>query len=141
MQPLSRNVLTAFRALAPFAEVGAPVCYAAANNALDSSTDLMKVCTLSGLPQAKAAEVEHMLLAGKRIGLFERTSQLRWHTINSSLAKELAPLLTGVHLYKRDIHRDDNLVEVVLSKPPAPSLVAEQLESHAQRKLGPARYE
>lgn len=136
MQPLSSDVLTAFRALAPLAEVGAPVCYAAANNAFDSSTDLMNVCTRSGLPQAKAGEVERMLLVGKEIGLFERTSQLRWHTINSSLAKKLAPLLTGVQLYKKDIHRDDNLVEVVLSKPPAPSLVAEQLETMLKGSWG-----
>lgn len=136
MQPLSRDVLTAFRALAPLAEVGAPVCYAAANNAFDSSTDLMKVCTRSGLPQAKAAEVEHMLLVGETIGVFERTSQLRWRIINSSLAKELAPLLTGVQLYKKDIHRDDNLVEVVLSKPPAPSLVAAQLETMLKGSWG-----
>jgi hypothetical protein len=136
MQRLSRDVLTAFRALAPLSEVGAPVCYAAVNKAFDSSTDLMKVCTRSGLPQAKAADVEHMLVVGETIGLFERTSQLCWRTINISLAKELAPLLTGVQLYKKDIHRDDNLVEVVLSKPPAPSLVAAQLETMLKGSWG-----
>jgi len=41
----------------------------------------------------------------------------------------LAPLLTGVQLYKSDIHRDENTVDVVLTKPPAPSLIAERLES------------
>jgi hypothetical protein len=129
MLPLAHDVWVAFQTLAPCAEVGAPVCRAAASNAYDSVTELRRVCTLAGLSHAKAAEVESLLIVGESVGLFERMSPLNWLTRDHNLAVELAPLLTGVQLYKSYIHKDDNVVDVVLSKPPEPSLVAVQLEN------------
>ena len=129
MKPLPHDVWIAFQALAPWAEAGAPVCRAAASNAYDSATELRLVCTRAGLSQAKASEVERLLVIGESVGLFERMSPLCWRTSKHSLSVELAPLLTGVQLYKCDIHRDENTVDVVLTKPPAPSLIAERLES------------
>lgn len=136
MQPLTHDVWIAFQALAPCAEVGAPICRAAASNAYDSVTELRHICTRAGLSQAKASEVERLLIAGDSIGLFERMSPLTWRTSNYNLAVELAPLLTGVQLYMSDIHRDDNIVDVVLSKPPEPSLVAVQLENMLKGSWG-----
>ncbi len=129
MLPLARDVWIAFQALAYRAEVGAPICRAAAGNAYDSVTELRRICTLAGLPHAKAAEVESLLIIGESVGLFEQMSPLNWLTKDHNLAAKLAPLLTGVQLYKSHIHKDDNMVDVVLSKPPAPSLVAVQLEN------------
>lgn len=50
-----------------------------------------------------------------------------------ALAQELAPLLKGAKLYRTRIHQDTDVVEVVLTKPPAPSQVSMQLESMLQR--------
>lgn len=136
MQPLAHDVWVAFQALAPCAEVGAPICRAAASNIYDSITELRRICTRAGLPQAKASEVERLLIVGESVGLFERMSPLSWRTRSHNLAVELAPLLTGVQLYKSDIHRDDNVVDVVLSKPPEPSLVAVQLENMLRGSWG-----
>lgn len=136
MQPLAHDVWVAFQALAPCAEVGGPICRAAAGNAYDSATELRSVCTRAGLSQAKAAEVERLLIVGASVGLFERMSPLSWRIRNHNLAVELAPLLTGVQLYKSDVHRDDNVVDVVLSKPPEPSLVAVQLENMLRGSWG-----
>ncbi len=136
MKPLDHDVWVAFQALAPWAEVGAPVCRAAASNAYDSATELRLVCTRAGLSQAKASEVERLLIVAESVGLFERMSPLNFRTRNHNLAVELAPMLTGVQLYKSDVHRDDNIVEVVLSKPPTPSLMAVQLETMLRGSWG-----
>jgi len=136
MKPLAHDVWIAFQALAPWAEVGAPICRAAASNAYDSATELRVVCTRAGLSQAKAFEVERLLIIGESVGLFERKSPLSWRTSKHSLTVELAPLLTGVQLYKSDIHKDENTVDVVLTKPPAPSLISERLESMLKGSWG-----
>ena len=136
MQPLAHDVWVAFQALAPCAEVGAPICRAAASNTYDSITELRHICTRAGLSQVRASEVERLLIVGESVGLFERMSPLSWRTRNHTLAVELAPLLTGVQLYKTEIHMDDDVVDIVLSKPPEPSLVAVQLENTLRGSWG-----
>jgi len=136
MQPVDHDVWIAFKALAPFAEVGAPICRASASNSYDTATELKQICTRAGLPQAKGSEVERSLIVGESVGLFERMSQLNWRTRNHNLAVKLAPLLTGVQLYKSDIHMDDDIVDVVLSKPPDPSLMSVQLENMLKGSWG-----
>jgi phosphatidylserine/phosphatidylglycerophosphate/cardiolipin synthase-like enzyme len=55
---------------------------------------------------------------------------------NRALAQELAPLLEGAKLYRTRVHQDTDLVDVVLTKPPAPSQVSAQLESMLQGSRG-----
>jgi hypothetical protein len=136
MLPLAHDVWIAFKALAPYADVGGPICRAAADNVYNLGTELGNVCTRAGLSQAKVADVERLLIVGESVGLFERMTPLSWRTRNHNMAVDLAPLLTGVQLYVSDVHRDDNVIDVVLSRPPEPSLVMVQLENMLRGSWG-----
>ncbi|WP_275100236.1 phospholipase D-like domain-containing protein [Sedimenticola hydrogenitrophicus] len=120
---------TAFDALAPLCEVSAPLCEVAGMGALDLPLELRTICTRIGVPQARAGDVERALIAGRSVGVFSKATALNWHVREKSIAAQLAPLLRGAHLYRSRVHRDDDLVEVVLTKPPAPSQVSLQLEN------------
>lgn len=90
------------------------------------------ICTRLGLPQARAADLEGCLAAGQTCGLFEKITLLTWRVRKRALAQELTPLLQGAKLYRTRVHQDANVVDVVLTKPPAPSQVSAQLESMLQ---------
>jgi phosphatidylserine/phosphatidylglycerophosphate/cardiolipin synthase-like enzyme len=117
----------AFDALAPHCEVSAALCEAAGRGILDMPLDVHSICTRIGLPQARAADVERTLAAGKSCGLVTQATPLTWRVRNRTLAGQLAPLLQGARLYRTRIHRDSDMVEVVLTKPPAPSQVSLKL--------------
>jgi len=119
----------AFDALAPLCDVAAPLCEVATAGRLGIALELRSICTRVGLPQARAADVARALVTGELVGGFSKVSELTWRVHNQSLAGELAPLLRGAHMYRSRVHKDEDLVEVVLSKPPAPSQVARQLQS------------
>lgn len=123
------SLLRAFDALAPHAEVSAPLCMAAAGGRLDLPSDVHTICTLAGLPRARAGDIERTLSIGRQLGLFGQIGPLSWRSCNSTLASQLAPLLEGARLYRTRVHQDTDLVDVVLTKPPAPSQVSRKLES------------
>lgn len=123
------EIIAAFRGLAQVSEVAGPLCAAAARGEFAMPTELRAMCTCIGFPQSKAGEVERALLAGVLAGVFVRVSELTWRVAAPSLAGELAPLLDGAQLYRSEVHRDENLVDVVLTRPPAPSLMSSQLDS------------
>lgn len=125
---MNLNRATAFDSLAPLCEVSAPLCEAAGAGVLDVPLELRAICTRIGLPQARAGDVERALIAGQSAGVFSKATELTWQVREKSLAAQLAPLLHGAYLYRSRVHRDEDLVEVVLTKPPAPSQVSLQLE-------------
>lgn len=126
------ELLSAFDTLAPYCEVSATLCEEAGRGSLDVPTDLHSLCTRLRLPQARAADVERALSAGQACRLFEKTTYLTWRVRDRALAGELAPLLQGARLYRARVHQDADVVDVVLTKPPAPSQVSAQLESMLQ---------
>lgn len=126
---MSSKLLKAFDALAPHAEVSALLCAAAGQHRLDLPSDVHKICTRVGLPRARAGDIERALMVGLQLGLFGQVGPLSWHSCDNALAAELAPLLEGARLYRTRVHQDTDLVEVVLTKPPAPSQVSRRLES------------
>lgn len=126
---MSSSLLHAFDALAPHAEVSASLCAAAAQGRLDLPSDVHTICTRVGLPHARAGDIERALLVGRQLGLFGQIGPLSWRLCDSILASQLAPLLEGARLYRTRVHRDADLVDVVLTKPPAPSQVSRKLES------------
>lgn len=126
---MSSSLLMAFDVLAPYAEVSAPLCAAAARGRLDLPLGVHTICTQAGLPRARAGDIERALAVGLQLGLFEQSGPLSWRSCNNSLAGQLAPLLEGARLYRTRVHQDTDLVEVVLTKPPAPSQVSRKLES------------
>lgn len=123
------ELLSAFDALAPHCEVSAALCEAAGQGSFIVPLDLHSICTRVGLPQARAADVERSLIAGQVYGLFEQSTPLTWQVSDRALAAQLAPLLQGARLYRTRVYRDADIVDVVLTKPPAPSQVSLQLES------------
>lgn len=133
---MKADLITAFDALAPLCEVSAPLCEMASADALDVPLELRAICTRIGLPHARAGDVERALIAGQSVGMFSKASELTWHVHEKSLASQIAPLLRGAYLYRSRIHRDEDLVDVVLTKPPAPSQVSLQLESMVSGSWG-----
>lgn len=123
------ELLSAFDALAPHCEVSAALCEAAGQGSFSASLGLHSICTRVGLPQARAADVERSLIAGQVYGLFAQSTPLTWQVRDRALAAQLAPLLQGARLYRTRVYRDADIVDVVLTKPPAPSQVSQQLES------------
>ncbi len=130
------ELLNAFDTLAPHCEVSAILCEEAFRGSLDVPTVLHSICTRLGLPQARAADVERALSAGQACRLFEKTTHLTWRVGDRSLAGELAVLLQGARLYRTRVHQDSDIVDVVLTKPPAPSQVSAQLEKMLQGTWG-----
>jgi len=126
---MKADLLTAFSALAPLCEVSASLCEIAGAAAIDAPLELRVICTRAGLPQSRAGDLERALIAGQSAGMFARTTALTWRTRDKSLASQLAPLLRGAYLYRSKVHRDEDLVEVVVTKPPAPSRLSLQLDS------------
>jgi phosphatidylserine/phosphatidylglycerophosphate/cardiolipin synthase-like enzyme len=126
---MSSSLLQAFDALALHAEVSAPLCAAAAQGRMDLPSDVHTICTRAGLPRARAGDIERALTVGLQFGLFGQVGPLSWNSRDNALASQLAPLLDGVRLYRARVHQDADLVEVVLTKPPAPSQVSRKLES------------
>ena len=128
-EAMNSNLLQAFDALAPHAEVSAPLCAAAADGRMDLPSDVHTICTRAALPRARAGDVERVLALGIQSGLFGQVGPLSWHSCDNASAGLLAPLLEGARLYRTRVHQDTDLVEVVLTKPPAPSQVSRKLES------------
>lgn len=126
---MNSSLLHAFDALAPHAEVSAALCATAAQGRLDLPSDVHTICTRAGLPRARAGDIERVLSVGRQLGLFGQVGPLSWRSCDSTLASQLAPLLEGARLYRARVHQDKDLVDVVLTKPPAPSQVSRKLES------------
>lgn len=126
------ELLSAFEMLAPHCEVSAALCSETGRGGMDVPTSVHAVCTRLGLPQARAADVERSLIAGRSCGVFDQTSHLTWQARDKALAQELAPLLLGAQLYRTRVHQDTDTVDVVLTRPPAPSQVSIQLDTMLQ---------
>ena len=126
---MSSSLLQAFDALAPYAEVSAPLCAAAAQGRLDLPLDVHAICTRVGLPRARVGDIERSLAIALQLGLFSQVGPLSWHSCDNAFSSRLAPLLEGARLYRTRVHQDTDLVEVVLTKPQAPSQVSRKLES------------
>lgn len=122
--------------LAGSCDAGAAICTAVSDEKFSSTLNLSNICTRSELPQSRAAEVEIFLNLATSAGLFARQSESSWMPLKSEFHNALSSLLMGAALYRSEVHRDRDLVKVVLTKPPSPSVLAEQLESMLQGSWG-----
>lgn len=136
MQAIDMEVRKLFIALANSCDVGAAICYAVGTGKFNSTLNLGNICTRSGLPQSRAADVEAFLNEATSRGLFARHTESSWAPLKPDLHTSLAPLLAGAALYRSDVHRDRDIVNVVLTKPPSPSVVANELESMLRGSWG-----
>lgn len=129
------EVREAFKLLAPHCEVAAAVCAAVAEGRFGGSTDIRGICTASGIAQARSAEMEAFLVTADRLRLFERRGS-DWRPDRQGLHVQLAPLLAGAALYRAEVHEDADVVQVVMTLPPAPSAVALELRRLASGLWG-----
>lgn len=128
MKVQAPNEIAAFDRLALSADLAEALCGLSDAGQLVVAKSLQEICTLLGVALARAGEVEKALRDGESVGLFRKVSENRWSGGDRDMARRLRPLLEGVALYKARIHRDENLVDLVLTKPSAPSKMATELE-------------
>lgn len=124
------EVREAFKLLAPHCDVAAAVCAAVAAGRFAGATDIRAICTASGIAQARSAEMEAFLVVASQIRLFERRGT-DWRPGRQELHTQLAPLLAGAALYRAEIHQDADVVQVVMTLPPPPSAVGQELKTVA----------
>ncbi|MCA3100961.1 MAG: hypothetical protein ING77_07815 [Rhodocyclaceae bacterium] len=130
MRPPSFEVREAFKSLARHGDIAAAVCAAVVEGLVSGSADVRAICTASGIALARSAEMEAFLLAAERLRLFERRAS-DWRPARQELHCQLAQLLAGAALYRAEVHGDADVVRVVMTLPPAPSAVAQELNSLA----------
>lgn len=130
------ETLRAFDSLAAHADIGASLCEHVAAGGLSVPTSLSALATQLGLPQARLARLKAALLRGEQAGLFRRASELSWAAADPAECSNVAPLLRGASLYVSRVHRDRDTVDVVLTKPPAPSQMAESLDQMLKGSWG-----
>lgn len=119
----------AFLSLAEQPETAAAICLAAAQGKFSGETELRAICTKAGLSQSATYQVEKTLAAGVKAGVFRRHSELYWDTVEGVDYRTLAHYLKGASLYRERIFKPDNLVDVVLTKPPSPSKLERALDA------------
>lgn len=118
LKALQPRAALAFRALQTWSELPP--------ESVQSVKGLTEAAHLGVTEEAGLAEV---FLVGQEVGLFEATGagfRVR-HGLHPLLAR-LAFALEAVDHYRAAIHRDDTLVQVVLTKPPQPSVLERRLE-------------
>lgn len=116
----------AFLALAPHADVAGPLCRGVEEGRFVGAMRLPEICAASGIAQARSNAVEDALVAGRAIGAFRRHGVMEWSP-DTAPFRELATALLAVSLYRKEIHVDADIVEVVLTPPGRPSQLGEAL--------------
>ena len=128
MGQLRPQLHEALKALSAHSAAGSLICSAVSEGQLSVTMDVRRICSLSGIAQARTGEALSFLMAAKGLGLVEQISDLNWRVIQAAILAELAPMLQAVHVYRTEIHQDADTVEVVLTKPHSPSQLAKSLE-------------
>lgn len=118
----------ALKVLSAHSAAGSLICSAVSDGQLSGTMDVRRICSLSGIAQARTGEALSFLMAAKGLGLVEQISDLNWRVAQATILAELAPMLQAIHVYRTEIHQDVDTVEVVLTKPLNPSQLAKSLE-------------
>jgi hypothetical protein len=116
----------AFLALAPHADVAGPLCRGVEEGRFVGVMRLAEICAASGIAQACSNSVEDALIAGRAVGAFRSYGVMEWSPDTAPFA-ELATALQAVSLYRREVHLDADIVEVVLTPPGRPSRLGDAL--------------
>lgn len=130
--------LRAFLALAPHATIAASLCDSCVEKRWTGARDLAGICLSAGLPLSRQGAVEKVLHAGSGVGIFRQVSALTWEISDAhrDVIDVIAPMLRGAALYDEKVHRDENDVRVVLTRPPKPSRLEGALEASGYSYLG-----
>lgn len=118
----SPNASLAFLAMAHHAEVAARLSDAIIDGRWSGTHDLSFICIASGLPLSQQGMIEKVLKAGSTAGYCRRVTPLMWEPLLPvEQVRRLADMLRGAAIYRKEIHRDRDEVEVILTRPPKPS--------------------
>lgn len=128
MGQLRQQLHEALKTLSAHSAVGSLICSAVTDGQFLGTMNVRRICSLSGIAQARTGDVLDFLMAAREIGLVEKISDLNWRVTQTAILTELAPMLQAVHIYRTEIHQDADTVEVVLTKPHSPSQLAKSLE-------------
>lgn len=128
MGQLRLQLHEALKNLSAHSAAGSLICGAVSDGQLSGTMDVRRICSLSGIAQARTGEALNFLIAARSLGLVEQISDLNWRVAQASILTELAPMLQAVHVYRTEIHQDTDTVEVVLTKPLNPSQLANSLD-------------
>lgn len=123
------RISDAIRLLSPHSGVASLICDAATRDKLGGMLNVRALCTYCGIAQSRAGEVVNFLSKAKTLGLVRQVSELNWQICNLPAMCELAPMFQAIHIYRQQVHQDENTVEVVLTKPPNPSALTKTLEN------------
>jgi phosphatidylserine/phosphatidylglycerophosphate/cardiolipin synthase-like enzyme len=131
------DVSQVFLAIALHPDVAAQLCDAVLIERWQGPRDLKFICKAAGIPSTQQSLVEKVLLSGLGAGFCRRVSSLSWEPL---LEKEalalLCDMLKGADSYRQNIHRDADIVEVVLTRPPKPSRLEQALQASGYCYLG-----
>ncbi|WP_297496718.1 phospholipase D-like domain-containing protein [Ferrovum sp.] len=128
MGQLRLQLHEALKVLSAHSAAGSLICSAVSDGQFSGTMDVRRICSLSGIAQARTGEALSFLMAAKGLGLVEQISGLNWRVAQAAILAELAPMLQAIHVYRTEIHQDADTVEVVLTKPLSPSQLAKSLE-------------
>lgn len=129
MAQLRLQLREALKTLSAHSAAGGLICSAVSDGQLSGTMDVRRICSLSGIAQARTGEALEFLMAASSLGLVEQISDLNWRVTQAAVLTELAPMLQAVHFYRTNIHQDADTVDVVLTKPLSPSQLAKSLDS------------
>jgi hypothetical protein len=118
-----------FVQLAPYAEVLEPALAMAGAGKLPGRYDARELARLFGISGSRLPIVIAALQAAESLGVVNRDRHGLWAvTLPKDLCAEVALLMRGARLYRDRVQSDANQVEVVVSRPAAPSRLVAKLE-------------
>lgn len=118
-----------FVRLAPHAEVLEPALSWAGAGKLAGRHGARELARICGISSSRLPAVLAALQAAEEAGVVSKDSHGMWAVaLSQGMAREVASLMRGARLYRDRVHSDANEVEVVISRPAAPSRLVAELE-------------
>lgn len=118
-----------FVRLAPHAEVLEPALNWAGAGKLPGRYDARELSRLCGISSARLPAVVAGLQAAEEAGVVSKDDHGMWAVaLSQETSLEIALLMRGARVYRDRVHADANEVEVVISRPAAPSRLVAELE-------------
>lgn len=118
-----------FVQLAPHAEVLEPALALAAAGRLPGRYEARDIARQCGISAARLPKVKLALQAAQTARVVTQAADGLWAVMSQPEAcRELSLLMRGARLYREQVHKDANEVEVVISRPAEPSQLVATLE-------------
>lgn len=115
--------------LARYSELLEPIMELAGKGLLRGSTSLNNLAGRAGISLAKLPELLQALRAGASVAVFREESLGQWQlACTQTTAADLALMFRALNIYIQRVHKDEDQVTAVISKPAEPSLLTKTLE-------------